>query len=70
MTKDKISYEDAVKEIESILSEIEGGTLGVDELAEKVERVTVLLKLCREKLYRTGQKIEKILGEENPSDIS
>jgi exodeoxyribonuclease VII small subunit len=70
MTKDKISYEDAVKEIESILSEIEGGTLGVDELAEKVERVTVLLKLCREKLYRTGQKIEKILGEETPSDIS
>jgi len=65
MTKEKISYEDAVREIELILADIEGGTLGVDELAEKVERVTELLKICRERLYRTEQKIGKILGEED-----
>ena len=65
MTKEKISYDDAVKEIESILDKIEAGDMGVDELAEKVSRVTELLKLCRDRLYKTEEKIDKIL---NPDD--
>ena len=47
MAKEKISYESSIKEIEEILEQIETGTLGVDELAGKVTRVTELLKACR-----------------------
>ena len=65
MTKEKISYDDAVKEIEATLDKIEAGDLGVDELAEKVGRVTELLKLCRDRLYKTEENIDKIL---NPDD--
>ncbi len=64
MTKEKLSYDDAVIEIESILEKIEGGDMGVDELAEKVGRVTELLKLCRDRLYKTEEKIDKILNPE------
>ena len=64
MTKEKISYSDAVMEIESILQKIEEGKLDVDELAEKVSRVTELLKVCRDKLYRTESQLGKILEEE------
>jgi exodeoxyribonuclease VII small subunit len=64
MTKEKISYSDAVREIESILQKIEEGKLDVDELAEKVSRVTELLKVCRDKLYRTESQLGKILEEE------
>ncbi len=64
MTKKKISYSDAVAEIESILEKIEAGSLDVDELSEKVSRVTDLLKMCREKLHSTETQIDKILGEE------
>jgi len=64
MTKEKISYSDAVREIESILQKIEEGKLDVDELAEKVSRVTDLLKICRDKLYRTESQLGKILEEE------
>ncbi len=42
MTKEKINYDNAVSEIEEILEKIEEGDLGVDELAEKVKRVTQL----------------------------
>ena len=64
MTKEKISYNEAVAEIETILQKIEEGKLDVDELAEKVSRVTDLLKICREKLYLTEKQIGKILDEE------
>ncbi len=63
MPKEKITYDDAITEIESILEKIEGGDLGVDELADKVARVTQLLKTCRDKLYKTEEQIDKILGE-------
>ncbi|MCK5137914.1 MAG: exodeoxyribonuclease VII small subunit [Bacteroidales bacterium] len=62
MAKDKMSFDSAVKEIETILEKIEGGDLGVDELAEKVSRVTELLKTCRDRLYKTEEQINKILG--------
>ncbi len=64
MTKEKISYNDAVAEIESILDKIEEGSLDVDALTEKVSRVTELLKICRDRLHRTEAQIDKILGEE------
>ena len=64
MTKEKISYNEAVTEIESILQKIEEDKLDVDELAEKVSRVTDLLKICRDKLHLTEKQIGKILDED------
>ena len=63
MAKEKINYDDAVMEIEEILAKIEEGTLGVDELAEKVNRVTLLLKICRDRLYKTEEQINQILDK-------
>ncbi|MFH0756213.1 MAG: exodeoxyribonuclease VII small subunit [Bacteroidota bacterium] len=62
MTKVKIAYDAAVQEIEEILGKIEEGDLGVDELAAKVNRVTQLLKICRDRLYKTEEQINNILG--------
>lgn len=61
MAKEKISYEASLQEIEEILEKIENGNLDVDELAGKVSRVTELLKICRDKLHRTENQIDKIL---------
>lgn len=66
MTKEKMNYDAAVAEIEEILEKIEEGDLGVDELAEKVERVSRLLKLCRDRLKSTEAQINLILDSENP----
>jgi len=63
MAKEKINYSEAVAEIESILEKIEGGKLDVDELTEKVNRVTKLLKTCRDRLHNTETQINKILEE-------
>lgn len=64
MAETKISYSEAIAEIEEILSKIEQGELDVDELTRNVKRVTALLKLCRQKLRHTEEEIKKILEEE------
>ena len=63
MSTKKLSYNEAIAEIEAILEKIENEELDVDELAEKVKRVSVLLKLCRDKLLHTNEEVEKILKE-------
>jgi exodeoxyribonuclease VII small subunit len=59
----KTGYKEAIAEIEEILEQIENSELDVDELAEKVQRVSVLLKSCREKLHKTSEQVEQILKE-------
>ena len=68
MTKAKISYSEAVAEIESILQQVEEGKLEVDELTEKVKRVTDLLKICRDKLHLSEKQIAEILDGEGDKD--
>ncbi len=61
--KRNISYADAMAEVEEILEKIENEELDVDELAEKVKRVSVLLKTCKDKLLKTNEQVEQILKE-------
>ena len=63
MAAKKISYSEAMAEIEDILEKIENEELDVDELAEKVKRVSVLLKTCKDKLTKTNEQVEAILKE-------
>jgi exodeoxyribonuclease VII small subunit len=65
MNKKKGTYKEAITEIEEILSQIENNELDVDELSEKVKRVTLLINLCKDKLKNTEEEIEKILREIN-----
>ncbi len=63
MTKKKMGYVEAITEIEDILEKIEDNKLDVDELAEQVKRVSVLLKICKEKLHNTEIEVDNILKE-------
>lgn len=63
MTKKKMGYVEAITEIEDILAKIEDNRLDVDELAEQVKRVSILLKVCKEKLHNTEIEVENILKE-------
>jgi len=58
-----MSYSEAMAEIEDILEKIESEELDVDELAEKVARVSTLLKTCKDKLTKTNEQVEQILKD-------
>jgi exodeoxyribonuclease VII small subunit len=61
--KKGLSYKEAISEIEEILGQIENEEPDVDQLSEKVKRLSALVSLCREKLHHTEEEIEKILRE-------
>ena len=61
--KKTISYNEAMAEVEEILEKIENEELDVDDLAEKVKRVSVLLKICKDKLLKTNEHVEQTLKE-------
>ena len=61
--KEEFSYQDAITEIESILEKMENEELDVDILSFQIKRASQLIKLCREKLHKSEQEVEKILDE-------
>jgi exodeoxyribonuclease VII small subunit len=57
----KFSYDKAILEIETIIEEIENGSLNVDELSEKVKYVAQLIKSCKKKLTDTKAEVDLLL---------
>ncbi len=58
-----ITYNEAVSEIEDILHEIENEEINVDNLSDKVKRVSFLIKQCKQKLSNTDEEVKKILED-------
>lgn len=57
------SYEKAIAEIEAIIEDIENEELSVDELSNKVKKVSILLKKCKKKLTDTKDEVNLLLSE-------
>lgn len=57
------NYEENMRELEAIVSEIEQAKISIDTLSEKVKRATQLIQLCKTKLYKTEKDISDVLSE-------
>lgn len=55
------TYTQAYNELETIVKEIEHAEVSIDELDARLKRATVLLKICREKLFKTEKNVQDIL---------
>lgn len=56
----KLSFEEALVQLESIVRELEGGKIKLDDAVEAYEKAMALKKFCEEKLKAAQLKIEKI----------
>ncbi len=63
---EEISFEEYLRKLESIIQQLEGGQLTLDESVKLYEEGMSISKLCLEKLNKTKQKIEQLVvkGEE------
>jgi len=61
MAKKNFTYNEALKELEEILDEIENDELDLDLLSAKVQRATFLIKECKSRLRKTSEEIDGIL---------
>ena len=58
-----LGYAEAMTELDGILDELEGDHLDVDVLAERVRRAAELIKLCRSRIARAQNDVNRIVTD-------
>ena len=56
-----LSFEDALKELETIVQQLEQGKVKLDEAISAYERGALLKRHCEQKLAEAKMKVEKIV---------
>ncbi|MEI8286770.1 MAG: exodeoxyribonuclease VII small subunit [Actinomycetes bacterium] len=56
-------YADAMREVESILSELDSNSVDVDVLATKVERASYLINWCNERISSAQMTIDALVAD-------
>ena len=59
-------YAEALTELEGILRELEGDTVDIDHLGERVRRAATLIRLCRSRIDAARMEIEQVVAELDP----
>lgn len=64
MSKQKMTYSEAVAELEAILTELEAGNeVNMDLISEKVKRASLLMTFCKNQLHQLDVDLEKVLEQ-------
>jgi exodeoxyribonuclease VII small subunit len=63
MMTPKFSYEEALRELQSIVQELQEGHINMDTLAERAGRAAELIRLCRERLKAVDGELEELFPE-------
>jgi exodeoxyribonuclease VII small subunit len=66
--KEEIGLEEALDDLERIVSELEEGKMGLEESLDLYEKGMLLVKLCNSRLEGAERRIESLTGEV-PSDL-
>lgn len=61
--KEEIKYEEAVKQLEEIVEQMENDELDIDTLSEQLKTAQQLIKLCKDKLTKVDKDIKKVLDK-------
>lgn len=61
--KKKLTYSQAIDELEKIINDIESESINVDVLTEKVKKAAYLIKFCKVSLRTTEEEVKKALSE-------
>jgi exodeoxyribonuclease VII small subunit len=56
-------FSDALQELESIVSSLEGGQLELEDSLERYERGVSLLRACQARLAEAEQRVTMLMGE-------
>lgn len=71
-TGEPAGYAEAMREVESILSELDSNSVDVDVLATRVERASFLINWCNERIASAQMTIDALvadLGDDEEEDF-
>lgn len=58
-----MNYEQALRQLETIVAEMERGDMGIDTLCEKLKTAQQLIKQCTDRLTQTEEEVKQILND-------
>ena len=64
MAKKKISYQKAMKELKSIVAQLQKEAISIDDLSAKTKRAAELILYCKKKLRTTEEELAGLFEEE------
>ncbi|MDR1919970.1 MAG: exodeoxyribonuclease VII small subunit [Tannerellaceae bacterium] len=57
------SYNEAMAKLNKIMAELKDESIDVDVLLDKVKEAARLIKLCKKKLFKVDEEVNKVLKE-------
>lgn len=60
----KLTYDKAMTELQSILSELQDSDTKIDTLSKKIARSKELLTFCKTSLRKTEEELDSLMSEE------
>ncbi len=64
MAKEEFKYEEAVRQLEDIVEKLQNDELDIDSMSENLKKAQKLIKICKDKLTKTDDEINKILEKD------
>ena len=61
MEKNEMKYSEAIAELEAITAKMQNQDCDIDSLASMTSRALELLKICKQKLFKTDEEVRKCL---------
>ena len=67
--QENLSFEDALKELETIVEKLERGEVSLNDAVAAYERGAMLKKLCQDRLDEARLKVDKIRAQKASSAV-
>lgn len=61
--KENITYTEAFEQLQNIVKQMENADISVDDLSENIKTATKLIKICKDKLTKTEEEVNKTISE-------
>ena len=61
--KENPSYTEAFEQLQQIVKQMEDADISVDDLADNIKKATRLIKICKDKLTKTEEEVNKTIAE-------
>lgn len=61
--KENPTYTEAFEQLQQIVKQMEDADISVDDLADNIKKATKLIKICKDKLTKTEEEVNKTIAE-------
>ena len=61
--KENLTSTEAFEQLQQIVKQMEDADISVDDLADNIKTATQLIKICKDKLTKTEEEVNKTIAE-------